>query len=80
MTYKKRLEKALEKIYNFTPGSGYDEFINKLSTGGPIERSYKKRIGDMTHKKGEAGFVEKYYAAVDKVYKNIYKDKKNDDI
>jgi len=76
MKYKRKTDEAIDKIRSLNPHAEYEKIMNRLSTGGPIERSFKKRIGNKTHKTlNKEDMVSKYYDAIEKAYKNIHKDR-----
>lgn len=73
MTYNKRVKKIIEKLRNFNPYVFYDKVMNRLSTGGEIERKMKKHIADVAHPGGDRSNNrnEKYYKAIEKAYSLI---------
>lgn len=72
MKYKKKVKEEIEKIIDKSTDGIYDKIMNRYSTGGKIERSMKKKIGDKVNKNDTRyNPTEKAYEVIDKVYRKI---------
>lgn len=74
MKYKKNIDKIYDKIRGNTHYKILERIVNRYSTGGPVERSFKKAIGDIGHKRNNRFSVsERIYKAIMNTYNHIDK-------
>lgn len=74
MKYNKNIEKLYDKIKGNSYTKKLNDLVNNLSTGGPVERSIKKRVGNIANKgRNRYNLSDKIYKAIDKMYNNISK-------
>lgn len=67
MKYSKNVDNIYDKIRGNSHYKVLERIVNRYSTGGPVERRFKKAIGDVGHKRNNR------FSISDKVYKTIMK-------
>lgn len=72
MKYSKNVDKLYDKIRGNTHYKTLERIINRYSTGGPVERRFKKTIGDIANKgKNKFNISNKVYKAIMRTYDHI---------